>query len=370
MNVSGMLRILFLNAISAFIFISLRIKFRKKCAVSQNKILFINSGLLGDNILSSLILVNDRLFYKRKDVSILLDEKYSTLFSNYTGSVKIFYYNLEKYRYGMKYRIELLKKIRCEGFEEIFNINFVRHTIDDELAVIGTCDRSYAFENNKKLVRFFEGLYTKCFSKIISLTSGNNFDELSTLIKTITSQEVFPSTKLFLNQRQNKLQLDLITKEYIIVAPLSSKFVKEYPLENYLELIVYIISNYDLSIIVVGDTRVSFTNIVSKKIINLTGQTSLLEVLQLINNCRVFVGNDSGLLHAAIALGKKSIGIVGGGVWGRIYPYGDYTNVDYIHKYLECFNCDWNCIYKAPKCLHEIKLDRLITLTDKKLNDN
>ncbi|MCZ7603730.1 MAG: glycosyltransferase family 9 protein [Melioribacteraceae bacterium] len=369
MNVKGLLRILFLNAMSAFIFISLRIKFRKKCAVSQNKILFINSGLLGDNILSSLILVNDRLFYKRKDVSILLDEKYSTLFSNYTGSVKIIYYNLEKYRYGMKYRIELLKKIRCEGFEEIFNINFVRHTIDDELAVIGTCHRSYAFENNKKLVRFFEGLYTKCFSKIISLTSGNNFDELSTLIKTITSQDVFASTKLFLNQRQNKLLLDLITNKYIIIAPLSSKSVKEYHLKNYLELINHVLLNYDLSIVIVGDREIQISRTTNERLINLTGRTNLMEVLQLIKDCRVFIGNDSGLFHAAIALGKKSIGIVGGGVWGRIYPYTNSKRVHYIYKYMECFNCDWHCIYKEPKCLSEIDKIELIGLIDENIKN-
>lgn len=370
MNVLELLRILFYNTISTFLFISLRIKFRQKCAVSKNKILFINSGLLGDNILSSLILVNDKLFDKRKDVSILLDEKYITLFSSYIGSVKLVYYDLDKYRYGLKYRIELLNKIRSEGFEEIYNINFVRHTVDDELAVVGTCDKSYAFENNKKLIRFFEGLYSKHFSKLISITSGNNVNELSKLIKAITSKDIVTKTKLYFNQDHNKLKLDVTKEEFVIIAPLSSKSVKEYPLENYLELINYIISNYDLSIIVVGDRRVSFTSIVNKKIINLTGHTSLLEVLHLIYNCRVFVGNDSGLLHAAIAMGKKSIGIVGGGVWRRIYPYGDYTNIDYMYKYLECFNCDWHCVYKEPKCLYEIDMDRLITLIDKKLNDN
>lgn len=368
-KVLEILRVFFFNSISIFIFIFLKLKFRKKYPHPQNKILFINSGFLGDNILASLILVNDKLFDQENNAYMLLDAKYRILFADYSGSVKLIYYDLDNYRYELKYRVRLLKKIINEGFEEVYNINFVRHTIDDELTVIGTCGRSYAFENNNKLMRFFEGLYTKHFSKLISVTSGNNFNELSELIKSITSKDIVSRTKLYFNQDYNKLILNLTKEEFVIIAPFCSKSIKEYPLENYLELINYIISNYDLSVIVVGDREVSFPSIVNKKFINLTGHTNLLEVLHLINNCRVFVGNDSGLLHAAIALEKKSIGIVGGGVWGKIYPYGDYTNVDYMHKYLECFSCDWHCVYKEPKCLYEIDKNKLIGIIDKKLKN-
>lgn len=368
-KVLEILRVFFFNSISAFIFIYLKLKFRKKYSPSQDKVLFINSGLLGDNILASLILVNDKLFEYEKHVYMLLDAKYRTLFADYPGFVKLIYYDLDKYRYELKYRVWLLDKIVKEGFEEVYNINFVRHTIDDELTVIGTCGRSYAFENNNKLMRFFSSVYTKHYSKILSITSGNNFNELVQLITSITSQDIITRTKLYLDQEQNELHLNLMTKEYIIIAPLSSKSVKEYPLKNYLELINHILLNYDLSIIVVGDRNIQLTNTFNERLINLTGRTNLFEVLQLIKECRVFMGNDSGLFHAAIALGKKSIGIVGGGVWGRIYPYTNSKRVHYVYKYMECFNCDWHCIYKEPKCLSEIEKIKLIGLIDEILKN-
>lgn len=363
-------RIFFFNTISASVFVFFLIKFRKKCISQKNNILFINSGFLGDNILASLILVNDELFVQGTNISLLLNEKYKALFSDYTGSIKLFYCNLEKYRNRLKYRIELLNFLRSEGFSEVYNINFVRHTIDDELTILSTCGRSYAFENNKKLTRFFEGLYTKRFSKIITLKSENNFIELSKLIQTITSKKIVLKTKLYFKQEQSKPKLNIRTGEYIIVAPLSSKFVKEYPLEKYLELINYVLLNFDFSIVVVGDRKISIKNSTDKRLINITGRTNVLEVLQLIKDSKLFIGNDSGLLHAAIALGKKCIGIVGGGVWGRIYPYGNYLDIDYLYKYLECFNCDWHCIYKKPKCLYEIDVDNLIKLVDQKLKEN
>jgi len=43
----------------------------------------------------------------------------------------------------------------------------------------------------------------------------------------------------------------------------------------------------------------------------LTGETSLRQALAIISMCGLWVGNDGGLLHAAVALGPSTVGIFG-----------------------------------------------------------
>jgi heptosyltransferase-2 len=55
----------------------------------------------------------------------------------------------------------------------------------------------------------------------------------------------------------------------------------------------------------------------------LTGETSLRQALALIARCRLWVGNDGGLLHAAVALGPATVGIFGptkAARWGYSTP--------------------------------------------------
>lgn len=55
----------------------------------------------------------------------------------------------------------------------------------------------------------------------------------------------------------------------------------------------------------------------------LTGGTSLRQALAIIARCRLWVGNDGGLLHAAVALGPATVGIFGptkAARWGYFTP--------------------------------------------------
>lgn len=47
------------------------------------------------------------------------------------------------------------------------------------------------------------------------------------------------------------------------------------------------------------------------KLIDLVGRLSLLETAACLKQCQVFVGNDSGLMHMAAAVGTPSIGLFG-----------------------------------------------------------
>lgn len=90
-----------------------------------------------------------------------------------------------------------------------------------------------------------------------------------------------------------------------------------WPQQKYSELIKYLVSYYKATVILIGSkaeipiaSGIS-SNIENRNLINAAGQTTITQMAALIKNSNIFIGNDSGPLHIAIALKAPSIGIFG-----------------------------------------------------------
>ncbi len=82
--------------------------------------------------------------------------------------------------------------------------------------------------------------------------------------------------------------------------------------------------------------------------IDLCGQTDLAALLRWIAHARLVLGNDSAAGHIAASLGVPAVVVVGGGHYGRCYPYdGAAAPVrrlpEVVTRPLPCFGCDWVC---------------------------
>jgi heptosyltransferase-2 len=150
-----------------------------------------------------------------------------------------------------------------------------------------------------------------------------------------------------------------------------------WPLENFIKFSKYLIRNKNASIILLGSEKDSemsyfFEERVEEKIYfkNLVGKTDLLNACALIKSSDLFVGNDSGLLHIANALGIPSVGI-----FGPSSPEQDVSfmnkNVVIIKHKVPCSPCyvhqpDFNfkCEYRN-KCLTNITVDDAVKAIEK-----
>lgn len=85
---------------------------------------------------------------------------------------------------------------------------------------------------------------------------------------------------------------------------------------------------------------------------NLAGQTSVVELTDLISSARLVLGNDSAAAHIAAACGVPSVAVTGGGHYGQFFPYPADTRggllppVTAAHP-MDCFGCDWICRYRT-----------------------
>jgi GT2 family glycosyltransferase/ADP-heptose:LPS heptosyltransferase len=94
--------------------------------------------------------------------------------------------------------------------------------------------------------------------------------------------------------------------------------------------------------------------------------TSLKEAINNLKDCRIFIGNDSGLLHLALALQIPSVGI-----FGPTTPESLFKNNPLLYPVespVFCQGC-WNnglmkhpgiCPYGMPDCMENIKVDDVL----------
>jgi ADP-heptose:LPS heptosyltransferase len=100
------------------------------------------------------------------------------------------------------------------------------------------------------------------------------------------------------------------------------------------------------------------------KVRDLRGQTTLEELAQEIAQADLFLGVDTGPAHLALALGKPTVVVLGGGDYGRFLPYGKACVV--THQ-MDCFQCHWECRYDRALCLDDIPPPEIVKAVEEAL---
>jgi len=134
------------------------------------------------------------------------------------------------------------------------------------------------------------------------------------------------------------------------------------------ERLIYVIfgssANKDLS----GQVELSIReHCEDVEILNLTGQTTLRELIMAIQYCDLFISMETSGLHMAIAASVPAIGIVGGGHFGRFVPWGDPEKYIFLTKEMECFHCNWACTKDDVECIKGVSHHEVATAAKKLL---
>jgi heptosyltransferase-2 len=102
-------------------------------------------------------------------------------------------------------------------------------------------------------------------------------------------------------------------------------------------------------------------------LINLAGRTTLKEAIALIARCRLFLSNDSGLMHVAGALGIPTIAIFGSTNPVTTSPVGERSIV--ITKAVECSPCLKKRCPTDFRCMDRISADEVCEAAKSLLHD-
>ena len=91
-----------------------------------------------------------------------------------------------------------------------------------------------------------------------------------------------------------------------------------------------------------------------RSVIDLAGKTTVRQMIEGLRRADVVLSADAAPLHVATALGRPTVGIMGGGHFGRFYPWGDPEINRVVNRPMDCYWCDWRCRYPTFRCVEEI----------------
>ncbi|MBW2974422.1 glycosyltransferase family 9 protein [Candidatus Woesearchaeota archaeon] len=88
----------------------------------------------------------------------------------------------------------------------------------------------------------------------------------------------------------------------------------------------------------------------AKNTFNMAGKFTLKQTFCLISRCSLFIGNDSGPMHIAAAMGVKTIGLFGPNLPARFSPFNKRSIA--IYKKMPCSPCINVHKGQVPECLY------------------
>lgn len=145
---------------------------------------------------------------------------------------------------------------------------------------------------------------------------------------------------------------------------------KCWPPERFRELSEKLINHENYKVIFFGDNNGEFLikqicmNL-PNSVINLCGKTNLRELIALINQCHLFLSNDSGPMHIAAALKIPLIALFGS---TNNVKTGPYRHGEVIHKHVECSPCYKRVCPIDFRCMKRIEVEEVYQLIQKKLS--
>ena len=166
------------------------------------------------------------------------------------------------------------------------------------------------------------------------------------------------------------LESHKIDKQSPLVAihPGSPIPLKRWCPERYAELADWLIARKGTQILFVGvKDEVPIVTEIQRRMqgasINIAGETTLTQLASILHTCNMFIGNDSGPMHLAAAVGTPTIGLYGPGDPTRFAPIG--VTCQTIRRKLDCPPCSGTtCRFGKKGCMSEIQVTDVIQVLE------
>ena len=152
------------------------------------------------------------------------------------------------------------------------------------------------------------------------------------------------------------------TRNAFAVAPGSKWESKIWPEERFIEVVRRLMTGCDALPVIFGgaEDREKGERMIETwgRGVNAAGELSVRESAALLRDCRLYLGNDTGTMHLAAAVGTPCVAIFAATDWiGKWTPFGDNNRV--FRKRVECEGCHTPDCFNNHKCLDLVTVDEV-----------
>lgn len=153
-------------------------------------------------------------------------------------------------------------------------------------------------------------------------------------------------------------------RRWVALGPGSKMPAKKWPEEHYVAVVQRLIEEFDIWPVIFGGTEDTAIgeSLVSKwnRGYVAAGRLSVRESIAAMQKCVLYLGNDTGTLHMAVAAGLRCVAIFSSRDFpGKWYPYGSHHVV--FRTEISCEGCMLtDCIENEMKCILSICEDEVV----------
>ena len=139
--------------------------------------------------------------------------------------------------------------------------------------------------------------------------------------------------------------------------------------ERYAELADWLIAQKRAQVLFVGvedevPIVTEIQGLMQSESMSIAGKTTLTQLASILHTCNVFIGNDSGPMHLAAAVGTQTIGLYGPGDPTRFAPAG--AKCQTIRLKFDCPPCSGTtCRFGAEGCMSQIQVNDVIQVLER-----
>ena len=327
---------------------------------TPKRILVVKLDHLGDVLLATPVFSNLRQAYPDAELHALTGTWSRVVLEKHPDVNKVLEYNSPAFcRTGqptsLRQTFQLYRELRREKYDLMVELRSDWRIICFSLLQVTPkrLDRAALQVANKLGFAQFSGIHETTRNLDILKQAG---------IPTPTQTTTFSVTAEDERWASNFLTAHQIDREELLIAihPGSPIPLKRWMPERYAELADWLTARKRAKILFVGvkDEMPIITEIqrlMRVESINIAGKTTLTQLASILHICNVFIGNDSGPMHLAAAVGTPTIGLYGPGDPTRFGPVG--TKCRTIQSKTDCPPCrGTTCRFGKDGCMSKIQV--------------
>jgi ADP-heptose:LPS heptosyltransferase len=355
---------------------------------NPESILLIRTDAIGDYVLFTPALRYIRRSFPNSRIALVVNKNLVDLVSPCPFVDEVIPLDVRRYRRNFFYRLYFIRDLRQRAFHSVIHPTHSRTLESDEIAYCSGAAQKVGIYGDLSNISAHEREKNNAYYTRLLKTDETNMSEIERnrdFAAQVTGAPIESADfqpELWLTESDRAAAKKLLeeagfdpTRDLIAaILPGAAWKGREWPVISYAKVADRIVNQYGVKIVILGspaDVNVA-TSVASgmrSPSSNLAGKTGLRELAAILESCGFYIGNETGPLHLAVAMGIPTLCIIGGGHLGRFYPYGDLNRHRMVYKKMECFNCNWKCIHESIRCIQEITVEDVWSHTQRMVEE-
>jgi heptosyltransferase-2 len=329
------------------------------------KILIIQTAFIGDVVLATPLIEALHKDFPDAQIDFLLRKGNESLLEGHPYLHNVLIWNKQENKLNNLQKI--IKEVRTENYDAVFNL---QRFFSSGLITVGS-GAKYTVGFDKNPLSF---LFTKKVKHEISATGNRHETERNLDLIRDFVPDANVKVRLYPTQEAVQKVAPYKKEQYIVIAPASVWFTKQYPALKWVELLKSLDGKYRIYLIgAPGDAALADEIIRQSErpnCINLCGQLSMPESVALMQDAAMNYVNDSAPLHFASATNAKVCAVFCSTVPQFGFgPVSEQGHIVEVKENLECRPCGLHGKKACPEghfdCAMKIKTKDLIATLEK-----